>query len=106
MELTTIQITVPKDMAPFIETADRASGMERNAMILYPYIKDFTISHGRAAEILGVNKIDLIEFYSRMGLPYLDLTPEEVEEELAGEKARQYVSDSGYKSALRTWLGS
>ena len=82
MELTTIQITVPKDMASLIETSDRLDGMERNAMILYPYIKDLTISHGRAAEILGVNKIDLLEFYGRMGLPYLDLTPEELDEEL------------------------
>ena len=82
MELATIQITVPKDMVSLLETADGSDGMERIAMILYPYIKDLTISHGRAAEILGVNKIDLIEFYCRMGLPYLDLTPEEIDEEL------------------------
>ncbi|MBQ9526057.1 MAG: UPF0175 family protein, partial [Fretibacterium sp.] len=40
------------------------------------------ISHGRAAEILGVNKIDLIEFYGSMGIPYINQTPEEIEEEL------------------------
>ena len=82
MEMTNIQVTVPKDMASFIVTSDKAKMTRQNAMILYPYIKDLTISHGRAAEILGMNKIDLIEFYDSMGLPYLDQTPEEIEEEL------------------------
>ena len=53
MELTTIPIVVPKDMASFVETSDQGAMMERNALILYPYIKNFIISHGRAAEILG-----------------------------------------------------
>ena len=80
--MTNVQITVPKDMAPFIATSDRTKMTRQNAMILYPYIRDLTISHGRAAEILGVNKIDLIEFYGSIGIPYLDQTPEEIEEEL------------------------
>ena len=82
MELATIQISVPKDMVSLIETSDMSEAMKRNAMMLYPRIKDLTISHGRAAEILGVNKIDLIEFYGSMGIPYINQTPEEIEEEL------------------------
>ena len=82
MELATVQISVPKDMVSLIETSDMSEAMKRNAMMLYPRIKDLTISHGRAAEILGVNKIDLIEFYGSMGIPYINQTPEEIEEEL------------------------
>jgi hypothetical protein len=41
-------------------------------MLLYPFIKNMTISHGRAAEILGVRKTDLIGFYDSMGIPYLN----------------------------------
>jgi hypothetical protein len=41
-------------------------------MLLYPFIQNMTISHGRAAEILGVRKTDLIEFYDSMGIPYLN----------------------------------
>ena len=62
MEMISVPITFPKDMAPFLER-DQAQEFKRNAMILYPYIQDMTISHGRAAEILGVNKLDLIDFY-------------------------------------------
>lgn len=82
MDFATVQISVPKDMVSLIETSDMSEAMKRNAMMLYPRIKDLTISHGRAAEILGVNKIDLIEFYGSMGIPYINQTPEEIEEEL------------------------
>jgi hypothetical protein len=56
-------------------------------MMLYPFIWNVTISHGRAAELLGVSKLDLIEFYNRMGMPYLRLTEEDLDEELAAYKA-------------------
>jgi hypothetical protein len=52
-------------------------------MILYPYIKNLTISHGRAAEILGINKLDLIAFYNDMGLAYLDMGMDEIEEDVS-----------------------
>ena len=92
MELTTIPIVVPKDMASFVETSDQEAMMERNAMILYPYIKNFIISHGRAAEMLGMNKIDLIEFYARVGLPYLDHTAEDIEEELTAYRRKKDIA--------------
>ena len=52
-------------------------------MILYPYIKNLSISNGRAAEILGVRKTDLIEFYDSMGIPYLNQSEQELEADLA-----------------------
>lgn len=56
--------------------------MERNALLLYPYIRDNIISHGKAAEILGIPKYDLIEIYDHLGLAYLDMDISEIEEEL------------------------
>ena len=52
-------------------------------MMLYPYVHDGVISHGRAAEILGIFKTDLIVLYGKMGLPYVEMTDDEIEEELA-----------------------
>lgn len=54
----------------------------RNALLLYPSIVNNTISHGRAAEILGISKMELIELYGRLGIPCLDMTGEEFEEEV------------------------
>ena len=40
----------------------------------------------KAAEILGVSKLDLIEFYNKMGMPYLQITEEELAAEVEGYK--------------------
>lgn len=80
---TTVPITVPESMAPYLEDMDSAQAFKRNAMMLYPLIRDLTISHGRAAEILGVHKTDLIEFYDTMGIPYLNQSKEELLADLA-----------------------
>ncbi len=55
----------------------------RNAMLVCPYIKSGVISHGKAAEMLGINKINLITLYGKLGLPYFDESEEEFEEDLA-----------------------
>ena len=83
MRTVNIQITVPEDMMSYLNVEDRDSAFERNAMLLYPLIHNLTISHGRAAEILGVHKTDLIEFYDSIGIPYLDQSYEELMDDLA-----------------------
>ena len=60
--------------------------------MIYPYIHSLRISHGRAAEILGVSKLDLIDFYNSMGLSYLDQSEEELEEELQTFRALKGVN--------------
>ena len=82
MEVANIEICVPKEMQTFLLNENSSDELKRNALILYPYIKDLTISHGRAAEILGIPKWDLIELYEEIGLPYLDMDISEVEKEM------------------------
>ncbi len=87
MDTTTISMTVPKGMAPYLDDRAADHSFERNAMLLYPFIRSMAISHGKAAEILGVHKFDLIDFYSSMGMPYLDQTVQDLEAELADIRA-------------------
>lgn len=72
MEMKEFSITIPKEMLIYLTIDDNRTELQRNAMILYPYIKNLTISHGRAAEILGISKWELITLYNNMGLAYLD----------------------------------
>ena len=51
-------------------------------MIVYPYVQNGTISHGKTAELLRMNKIELVQLYGKMGLAHFDETAEELEEEL------------------------
>lgn len=82
MEMVSKPITVPKEMALYLNDSEYDRSFQRNAMFLYPYIQDLTISHGRSAEIPGINKLDLINYYASLGLPYLNQSVSELEEDL------------------------
>ena len=89
MESAKIEISVPKEMIIYVNSKDKKEELKRNALILYPYIKDLTISHGRAAEIHGIRKLDLITLYNEIGLPYLNMDISEVEEDVKTYQAIQ-----------------
>ena len=93
MTYTDVEISVPIEMKSYVTFYNEDMELERNSLLLYPYIKNMTISHGKAAEILGIHKAELIELYGRLGLPYIDMDIREVDDEvlvyrkLKGEKA-------------------
>lgn len=72
MPMEQIQLTIPKGLVSFFQVRNSHDELVRNAMMLYPYIQRKIISHGKAAELLGIHKFDLIELYGEMGIPYLD----------------------------------
>lgn len=82
-----IQIEIPEALLPFVSPKDEQEQLLRNAMIIFPFIQDETISYGRAAEILNLKKIDLIQLYGSLGLPYFNQTEEELEEDLQNIKS-------------------
>ena len=85
MEYAEVQVKVPKEMQIYFSddyAIDSGDELKRNALLLYPYIYKNVISHGRAAEILGINKIDLIDLYDQMGFPYFDMDISEVMQDI------------------------
>ena len=82
-----VQIDVPEALAPFASPKDSQARLVRNAMIIFPFIQDETISYGRAAEILNLKKIDLITLYGSLGLPYFNQSRDELEEDLQNVKS-------------------
>ena len=55
-----------------------------------------TISHGRAAEILGIRKSEWIDIYDELGYSYLDRTIDELDSELdTFRQLRHGDSESG-----------
>ena len=59
---------------------------DAGGVLVYPRLGQWHLPY-RAAEILGVHKLDLIEFYQSMGIPYLRQSKEELEEEIAAYRA-------------------
>jgi len=78
----TITIEVPVGMSKYLEVIDPESELTRNALLLYPYILNQTISHGRAAEILGIRKPELIDLYDKLGYSYFDIIQDDLDDEL------------------------
>ena len=77
-----VTINVPTGMAKYLVTLNPEAELTRNALSLYPYILNQTISHGRAAEILGIRKSELIDLYDKLGYSYFDMTMDELDDEL------------------------
>ena len=82
VKMESVTIKVPVEMKKYIVDTDAETDLVRNALLLYPYILNQTISHGRAAEILGIRKSELIDIYDKMGYSYFDMTIDELDTEL------------------------
>ena len=82
MTMTKVEINIPEEIVPYTVVEDKKAQDLRNAMLVYPYIKNGVISYGKAAEMIGLYKIDLITLYGELGLPYFDETEEEFKEDL------------------------
>ena len=82
--LTTESVTikVPVGMSNYLVTMRPETVLTRNALLLYPQILNQTISHGRAAEILGIRKSELIDLYDKLGYSYFDMTMDDLDAEL------------------------
>ena len=81
MMMASIDVTVPEAAKQYV--LDDTTELMRKALLIYPSIANETISHGKAAELLGVKKNELIELYSSIGIPYIDMTDEEFDEEIS-----------------------
>ena len=77
-----VTIKVPVGMSKYLVTVNPETELTRNALLLYPYILNQTISHGRAAEIHGIRKSELIDLYDKLGYSYLYMTLDDLDEEL------------------------
>ena len=78
----TITIEVPVGMSKYLEVINPELELTRNALLLYPYILNQTISHCRAAEILGIRKSELIDLYDKLGYSYFDIIQDDLDDEL------------------------
>ena len=70
-----LKLILPEKMTDYINShpVDEITAFKRAAFLLYAYIDAGMISHGKAAELLGVDKFDLIDFYGGYGIPYVTL---------------------------------
>jgi predicted HTH domain antitoxin len=81
--MSTVRVEFEEPLATLLhETNQPAQAAVREIVVLELYRRG-TISSGKAAELLGMDRIDLIQHASRLGIPYFALTEDEWEAEKA-----------------------
>lgn len=81
MESVKIEIEIPKTVLDYIDYNSKDNQNKLRKLIMYQLIKEDKISFGRAAEILGINKITLITNFDKLGIPYFDASIDEIMED-------------------------
>lgn len=80
MDMVNVTIKVPLEAQKYIEMA--SENIRVLALYLYQYIKDGQLTHREVAEMLDMNEIELITYYGSFGIPYYDMTREELKRDV------------------------
>ncbi len=82
--MSTIRLDVHDDLVTLLREAKpdtTPEGAALEAIVLELYRRRI-MSSGKAAELLMMPRVDFIVYASRLGIPYIDMTEEEWEQEM------------------------
>jgi predicted HTH domain antitoxin len=85
--MSSAKIAIEEPLAAILHQTNQPVQQAGREMIVVELYRRGTISSGKAAESLGMERIDFIRHASRLGIPYIDMT----EDEWAAEKAASAV---------------
>ena len=88
---TKVEISVPAELAYLFKNKNLS--LEQLALLLYPHIQDGEMSNGKVAEVLGTSKAELLDFYGELGLPYFNMTEEELEHDIQVLKNLNHIKN-------------
>ena len=80
--MSEIRVRVDDELLPLL--GESAEEIERQAleMIVLGLYRRRTVSAGRAADALGMEELAFIRWTGTLGIPYFDVSPDELREEL------------------------
>ena len=81
--MSVVNIEIEEPLAALLHQTNQPVQQAGREMIVLELYRRGTISSGRAAELLGMERIDFIQHASRLGIPYFSLTKDEWEAEMA-----------------------
>jgi predicted HTH domain antitoxin len=81
--MSTVKIDLEEGLAALLPQTNQTIQEAAREMIVLELYRRGTISSGKAAEVLGMPRLDFIRHASHLGIPYIDMTPDEWEAEKA-----------------------
>ena len=80
MSLRKLELSFPSEVLDMLTTTyQQSADVIREAAVLELY-REGKLSSGKAAEVLGMERFEFIRYAGAKGIPYIRLTPEELEE--------------------------
>jgi len=79
-----VKIELPEDLVALLHQFNQPVQRSAHELIVLELYRRGLISSGKAAELLGMDRWEMIHYASRLGLPYFALA----EDEWAAERAR------------------
>ncbi len=76
-----VTVQIEDDLAMFLRESDEPIERTARELMVMELYRRATISRGKAAELLGMPLLDFLKLASSLGIPYIDMTKEEWDEE-------------------------
>jgi predicted HTH domain antitoxin len=82
-----VEIELPRNLIVALDIPESELGRQAREWVLLELFQEGKISAGKAAEVLGLSKIQFLDLLTQRNLPYLDASLEELEQEVAAAEA-------------------
>ncbi|MGA2114688.1 MAG: UPF0175 family protein [Bryobacteraceae bacterium] len=79
-------LVLGEDLGGFLATLGQPVGQAAREMIVFELYRRSLVSSGKAAELLGIPRMDFIRRASELGIPYFRFTEDEWQSEVAESK--------------------
>jgi hypothetical protein len=80
--LSVIRLSIPEAVAVFLGESPEQIQQRALEIIVLELYRQHEISSGRAAELLGMELLPFIRWSGALGIPFIDMTPDEWQQEL------------------------
>jgi hypothetical protein len=85
--MRTVRVDLDEAVAALLYQTNQPVQAAAQEMILLELYRRGTISSGKAAELLGMPRLDFIRYASHLGISFIDMTVDEWEAEKAAVEA-------------------
>mgnify|MGYP000083940928 CR=1 FL=1 len=82
--MSSVTVEIPENIAALVKGRPIAE-VTREAIVFDLY-RRATISSGKAAELLGIDRVEFIQASGNLGIPFIQMSPEELVSEIAAAK--------------------
>lgn len=80
--MSVVQLDINSELVPLLQQFNQPIHQTANEFVVLEMYRRGHISSGKAADLLSMSRWAFIEYASRLGIPFLDMTTDEWEAEL------------------------